>query len=159
MLIENNSDVIDIGCGRGEFVEYLSKKKTLCRILGIDFSKVVIENTKKRIPNSNFADIDVYKIGDYISMLEKFDYAVCFEVIEHLDKPNMLIDNILKILKPGGYLILTTPYENSILGEKEHVYSFDFQDMINFFKKPKWDLILLTRYYQNLNMFVLVKKI
>jgi len=157
--IKDNSDVIDIGCGRGEFVEYLTKRKKLCRVLGIDFSKIAIDDAKKRILTAKFADIDIYKIADYKSLLERFDYVSCFEVIEHLDRPDLLISNASKILKQSGYLILTTPYENSILGGEEHVYSFDFQDMINFFKKTEWDLITLTRYYKNLNMFVLAKKI
>jgi len=157
--IKDNSDVIDIGCGRGEFVEYLTKRKKLCRVLGIDFSKIAIDDAKKRILTAKFADIDIYKIADYKSLLERFDYVSCFEVIEHLDRPDLLITNASKILKQSGYLILTTPYENSILGGEEHVYSFDFQDMINFFKKTEWDLITLTRYYKNLNMFVLAKKI
>jgi len=157
--IKDNSDVIDIGCGRGEFVEYLTKRKKLCRVLGIDFSKIAIDDAKKRILTAKFADIDIYKIADYKSLLERFDYVSCFEVIEHLDRPDLLISNASKILKQSGYLILTTPYENSILGGEEHVYSFDFQDMIDFFKKTEWDLITLTRYYKNLNMFVLAKKI
>ncbi len=159
-MIKDNSEIIDIGCGRGDFVEYLTKRKQLSRILGIDFSKIAIEDAKKRITNAMFADIDIYKMADYKSLLEKFDYVICFETIEHLDRPDLLINNISKILKPEGFLILSTPYENLVYAEDEHIHSFNFQDMIDFFQKPKWNLIALTRYYKNfVNMFVLVQKL
>lgn len=159
-MIEDNTDVIDIGCGRGEFVEYLLKYKKQCRVLGIDFSKTAIEDAKKRIHNARFADIDVYKLADYSSLLKKHDYAVCFEVIEHLDRPDILINNIYEILKPNGYLILSTPYDNMVFGGDEHVFSFSFKDMCNFFENNKWNIITLTRYQRKFsNMFVLVQKI
>jgi 2-polyprenyl-3-methyl-5-hydroxy-6-metoxy-1,4-benzoquinol methylase len=80
-MIKENSEVIDIGCGRGEFLEYLLKQKPSCHVLGIDFSKIAIKDAKTRISNAEFADTNLYKLADYKSLLEKFDYAVCFEVI------------------------------------------------------------------------------
>jgi SAM-dependent methyltransferase len=98
-------------------------------------------------------------MADYRSLIERFDYAICFEVIEHLDRPDLLINMTSKILKPGGYFILTTPYENQIYADDEHIFSFDFKDMTDLFQKSEWDLITLTRYYKNfLNMFVLARK-
>jgi len=160
MLIKDNSNVIDIGCGRGEFIEHLLKSKHLCHVLGIDFSESAVLDAKKRIPGADFAAIDVYMMADYASLLEKYDYAVCFEVIEHLDRPDVLVNNIYKILKKNGYLILSTPYENSVYAEDEHIYSYDFQDIINLFNKHDWNIITMTRYHRNYsNMYVLIQKI
>jgi ubiquinone/menaquinone biosynthesis C-methylase UbiE len=39
-----------------------------------------------------------------------FDTALCFQVLEHVEEPSLLLDEALRILKPGGGLILTAPH-------------------------------------------------
>jgi len=40
---------------------------------------------------------------------ESFDVVLCLEVIEHVDDPEALLDEIVRVLAPGGHLILTGP--------------------------------------------------
>jgi 2-polyprenyl-3-methyl-5-hydroxy-6-metoxy-1,4-benzoquinol methylase len=45
--------------------------------------------------------------------LHKYDVVVCYHVIEHIKFPGLFMENICKLLKPGGVLIIGTPNMNS----------------------------------------------
>lgn len=155
-MIFDGAEVLDAGCGKGEFISYLKKRKTKCKITGIDISKIAVNDAKKKYPTCNFLHMNVYNISKYFN---NFDFVISFEIIEHLSTPNLFIEAAHNVLKPGGFLIITTPFDNQVYGGDEHIYSFDFQDMLNFFKDKKWQLISLTRYSTNFkNMFALIKK-
>jgi 2-polyprenyl-3-methyl-5-hydroxy-6-metoxy-1,4-benzoquinol methylase len=61
-----------------------------------------------------------------------FDVAICVEGIEHLENQWMLARNLSRILKPGGFLILSTP---NILNFRSRVRFF-LEGRYEFFKRP-----------------------
>jgi ubiquinone/menaquinone biosynthesis C-methylase UbiE len=95
---------LDVGCGDGYFC---SRVKSLynANVKGIDISEEACELSKKR-------DVDTI-CGDLKNTLpfndESFEAVFCGEVIEHVADTDFLLDEIYRILKKGGYLILTTP--------------------------------------------------
>jgi len=155
-MIKDGTNVIDIGCGSGEFVQFLHERKKNCKITGIDFSKVAIDEAKKNYRDCEFFAGDVMSLSNFSDL----DYAVCFETIEHLSEPSAFIDEVNKILKKDGIFFLSTPYNNMVSGGQEHITSFIFQDMVDYFEKSdKWIPIIIMRYSANLkNMMVITKK-
>lgn len=104
-----NKVVLDIGCWTGQF-EKLAKNITK-RIVGIDTNNKAIQIAQKTIPNVQF------KIGNALNIKfpkNSFDTVLLLEVIEHLPKNSekLVLKEIKKILKPNGYLILSTPNKN-----------------------------------------------
>lgn len=157
--IKDGSSVIDLGCGKGEFLQYLHLKRPACEIYGIDFSKVAIEYAKKLLPKGTFSEFDVQNVSYYASLHNKFDFVVSFETIEHLESPLMFVNEIECIIKDGGFLILSTPYNDMVKGGLEHVYSFDFQAMMTLFHTPRWTIITLNRYGKNYGNMLLIATI
>jgi len=159
-IITDGADVIDIGCGKGEFLQYLHDRKPACRIMGIDFSTESINFAKKYVPCGNFYVVDALNVSYYVSFMKKFDFAVSFETIEHIENPKMFVDEASFTLKKGGWFILSTPFENRVDGGAEHVYSFNYQDIVSFFSRDKWELVTLTRYGRDYsNMYILAQTI
>jgi len=157
-FIKDGASVLDLGCGKGEFLQFLKSKKQNCKLMGIDFSSSAIEYAKNNIIDVEFAVADVQNISYYKSLLKRFDYVVSFEVMEHLDVPLKFISEIECVLKDGGWLILSTPYNNMIGAGAEHIYSFDFFDICSFLKYPKWTLSMLSRYGREFsNMYIQAK--
>lgn len=156
-LIVDNSSVVDIGCGTGELIKYLFHLKKGCIFSGIDFSEVAINNARNERPNCRFIADDIINISKYYSDI---DYVISFETLEHLNEPQLVINEVYKILRKGGYFIISTPYDNLIAGE-EHINSFVFRDMVEFFEyKNGWEIVSLNRYSDKLkNMFIVAKKI
>jgi len=104
-----NKVILDIGCWTGLFenLSYNNAKK----IYGIDPGYDAIEYAKKKFPKADF------KVGNALNLpykKNKFDCVLFLEVIEHLPKDTEIkaLKEIKKVLKPNGYLILSTPSNN-----------------------------------------------
>ena len=68
-IISPNSSVLDVGCGQGDFYNYIKNKKI--NYYGIDISKSMIEKAKIKNPNINFYH------GNFLEeSFENFDYVV-----------------------------------------------------------------------------------
>ena len=99
--------VLDIGCGNGALVARLVERGLT--VTGIDSSASGIDVARASVPRAQFAAQSVD--GDLgILAPSSFDAAVSMEVIEHLFNPRALVRLAHRVLKPGGHLIVTTPY-------------------------------------------------
>lgn len=100
-------DVLDLGCGNGSFSGLLVENGF--NVTGLEHSSSGIQMCRHKHPNVVFDqhDIQCPLPPTYAGL---FDAVVSTEVIEHLLLPRKLIENALKALKPGGLLVITTPY-------------------------------------------------
>lgn len=101
------SKVLDLGCGNGSFSARLTLEGM--DVTGVDFSLSGIERARANFPGLRFAQHDLQQPLDG-SHAGLYDAVVCTEVIEHLLLPRMVMQNARHALKPGGQLIITTPF-------------------------------------------------
>jgi SAM-dependent methyltransferase len=97
-----NPEILDYGCGTGWFTEKLSR---IGRATGIDLSEAAIA-----IARQNFPDVE-YVAGNVLEMglqSDRYDVIVSQEVIAHIEDQSGYLEGIARILKRGGYLIITT---------------------------------------------------
>lgn len=95
---------LDLGCGDGSFLEYL-KKETQFQLVGVDSSKLQIKKCNSKNLKVIRADIEI----DLPFEDNSFDIVYSGEVIEHLYNPDFFLQEVKRILKPKGYLLLSTP--------------------------------------------------
>ena len=96
---------LDFGCGNGSLTNWLNNKGI--KAIGVDLSTSGIAVAKKAYPSITFST-DVS--AENIARLGPFDLALCIEVIAHCFYPSAEMKKIYDNLKPGGMLILVTPY-------------------------------------------------
>ncbi len=94
--------ILDLGCGTGWFTEKLSH---LGQVMGIDLSETAITLARSQFPHIRFIAGNLYDIA---LPAEHFDVVVSQEVIAHVDDQVKYLDRAAWILKPGGYLVVTT---------------------------------------------------
>lgn len=115
--LKNNHDqttVMDIGCGRGEWLEIL--KENRFKYIGIDSNKRMIEFCDAH----NLNVIDAEGIEYTKTLADESVHAItAIQVVEHMNIENLivLLKECYRALKPGGAIILETPNpENMIVG-------------------------------------------
>ena len=95
-------EILDFGCGTGWFTAELSR---LGRATGIDLSEGAIAQAKATYPHIPFIAANLFETS---FPAERFDVVVSQEVLAHVEDPPRYLDIIARILKPNGYLIITT---------------------------------------------------
>jgi 2-polyprenyl-3-methyl-5-hydroxy-6-metoxy-1,4-benzoquinol methylase len=103
------SVVMDAGCGNGSFIALFQDRNW--KLHGSDLSPTGIEIARKTFPNINFFLADGQtRYADFLSTIGPVDVVISTEVIEHLYDPRGFIRSCYELLKPGGTIVLTTPY-------------------------------------------------
>lgn len=109
--LDNSSKVLEVGCGKGAFVQHLCQRLNL-DVQGIELnSSAVLSAQASKIP---VFKRDVYKLAQ--EKTEFFDAVCTFQVLEHVPKPKEFINALISLLKPGGKLIISVPNSQSLLG-------------------------------------------
>jgi 2-polyprenyl-3-methyl-5-hydroxy-6-metoxy-1,4-benzoquinol methylase len=99
--------VLDVGCGNGVLCGTLAQAGM--QAVGCDVSESGIAIARVNFPQVEFRQLSVYDSpGDLAD--NKFDVVIATEVIEHLYEPGALLRFATAVLKPGGHVLLTTPY-------------------------------------------------
>lgn len=100
--------ILDVGCGRGEFLE--EAQKFGWNVTGSEYSETAVNILKAKNITVISGDIEEYSTTDY------FDVIVSIEVVEHLKNPLQNVNKMFSLLRPGGLLFLTTPNRKSLTG-------------------------------------------
>jgi SAM-dependent methyltransferase len=99
--IPYGSHVVDIGCGNGNILTRLEPR--ILRGIGLDRLAVLP-------PNTAYLEFYEWDAENTIPICAgEMDVAICLAVIEHLQDPEPVIKECLRVLKPTGCLILTSP--------------------------------------------------
>lgn len=103
-LIGSGKRVLDVGCCDGSIT--LRIKKLGNEVVGIDISEKAVRRARKKGLEVYVVDLNNEAIP---KNLGKFDVVVAAEILEHIFDTDGFLKKLRDVLKPQGYLILTTP--------------------------------------------------
>lgn len=110
--------LLDVGCGDGVITYFVNNK--VKEIYGIDNSKIRLAKAKKLGIHAKLVNLDTQKIPYKANF---FDAITCLDVIEHVYDPQRLANELSRVLKKKGRLILSTPN----IRFSDHLYSLIFK--------------------------------
>jgi SAM-dependent methyltransferase len=120
--------ILDAGSGTG-FGSAMLAEAGAEHVVGIDNDTSAVEQASADRPhNVEFAVCDVAGLPfDDAS----FDIVTCMEVIEHVDNPARVIDELHRVLKPDGLLLLSTPNREVVVpGNPFHLHEFTPDELV-----------------------------
>lgn len=118
-IVGPGADVVDIGCGVGILLERL-RDQNGCKCVGVDISPRAIEMLEAKGFEGLVAELPALPLPDH-----RFDAAIGTELIEHLDRPDLTLRQMARIVRPGGKVIVSTPDET--MGTEDslwHMHTF-----------------------------------
>ena len=96
--------ILDFGCGKGDFTHMASK---YCNsAYGIDCSEIAIDKAKTDYSEIDFQIVEENSRFPYDN--EVFDTILMIDVLEHILDTETLLEEVNRVLKPEGYLLITT---------------------------------------------------
>ncbi len=102
--LEGVRSICDLGCGNGHITGRLAKLGFT--VTGVDASASGIAIARRAYPSVEFVEALI----DRDLSLGQFDLVVSSDVIEHMYRPSDLLEAARAVLKPGGQILLGTPY-------------------------------------------------
>ncbi|HEX9801044.1 MAG TPA: class I SAM-dependent methyltransferase [Thermoanaerobaculia bacterium] len=98
-------DVLDIGCGRADLLR--DHAGAIRRYVGVEFHADRVESLSRRYPR---ADFRIRNLDEEALEIEgTFDVILLVAVIEHIWNQRFLLSQLAPRLKPGGFIVFTTP--------------------------------------------------
>jgi ubiquinone/menaquinone biosynthesis C-methylase UbiE len=102
--LEKGLRVLEIGCGKGRMLSFLNKQGL--EVTGLDLDADALRQCRESFPN-----LQVHQgSGDDLPFPnEAFDLVLSFDVFEHIKDSNKHLQEVIRVLKPGGQYLLQTP--------------------------------------------------
>jgi SAM-dependent methyltransferase len=104
------SRILDLGSGQGDLAKDLRAAFPKAEIAGIELSAVGLAIASAKVPDARFFQRDLLEPASALAPARSWArYAVCSEVLEHLDNPGLFLAHASEYLAPEGTLVVTVP--------------------------------------------------
>ena len=136
--------ILDVGCGTGRYTKIFTQQGA--KVVGIDFSKNMLKIAKARVKKAEFKQTDITKKFPFPD--NTFDKIVCSLVVSHIKNLSPVLKEMKRVLKDGGFIILTTlhpdidfwGFESAgstpfLISKYKCTYCHTFPELRDFFKK------------------------
>lgn len=101
----NFQSLLEIGCGSGFVLSGIAMAFPTARMVGSEIFVAGLEVAAKRMPQAELVQLDARKLP----YVEEFEIVAAFDVIEHIEEDETVLQNFFSAIKPGGVCIVTVP--------------------------------------------------
>jgi 2-polyprenyl-3-methyl-5-hydroxy-6-metoxy-1,4-benzoquinol methylase len=115
--VPRDANVLDLGCGNGGVAAELAQRGHHGRYVGMDFSAKLLEEAKKKVPNTvsniEFVEADLTGEFDQQSAIKdrRFDWIFAFAVLHHIPSTELRVEflaRVKELLAPDGRFAIST---------------------------------------------------
>ena len=138
LIPKGKNRILDVGSGGAWAAKELAPDSDF--FISFDLADKNVRKALEKFPHENHYGV----VGDSLKLpfvKNVFDVIIASEIIEHIVDPRLFVDGLLQILKPGGMLIISTPYKekitysqcihcNKMTPKNAHLHSFD-EEILN----------------------------
>ncbi len=113
--IPDNYKILDIGCGGGKFIKYLSQNNKTYQLYGLDHSKEMIELTRKinsEAIKQNRLKLMVGSVTNIELEDNSLDFISAFETVQFWPDIDKAFSEVYRILDKNGFFLIINRYPN-----------------------------------------------
>lgn len=140
------SNFLEIGCGTGFVLSAVSKSFPHAEIFGSEYFEEGLVYARQRLPKATFNQMDARSIPHSLY----FDAIGAFDVLEHIQEDDVVLNQIYKALKPSGIVFITVPQHPwlwSVVDEHAcHVRRYTEQELDRKVKAAGFEVVLSTSF-------------
>ena len=116
--------LLDVGCGLGFDVERLAKNAS-AKIIGLDTSYELLKTAQDRARDLGITNTDYVLADAHLPSFKdgQFDGARVDRTLQHLERPNLVIEGMARTVRMGGRVVCAEPDWGSFFVEDDHIDS------------------------------------
>ena len=154
-LVTPRSTVLDLGCGSGALGQYLAETRS-CTSDGVTLSEAEAAHARPHYRRVVVDNLESCDLGTTFAG-QRYDFIVCADVLEHLSRPERVLDACRALLAPGGRLLISVPnaaycgllaelmqgefrYREEGLLDRTHLRFFTRRSLGRFLAEERWAL-------------------
>lgn len=136
--------VLDIACGTGYGCHMVAKerKREVTEMIGVDIDEETLFYANREYNHQKITYVKGNAVDPGLpEQLGLFDTILSFETIEHVEDDRLFMDNLYQMLKPGGTLVLSSPFgrgRGMLTSEPFHVHQLtpaEFEELFERFSE------------------------
>lgn len=110
---------LDIGCGTGELASLLARSDWPAQAVGLDYAPNMCIQAAEKVEAAGWDDRARFTAGDseHLPFCDaSFDLVTCSNSFHHYPHQQVVVDEVYRILKPGGMFILIDGFRDNAIG-------------------------------------------
>jgi SAM-dependent methyltransferase len=108
---------LEVGCGSGVVLAALREELPDLRLVGSDLYPEALEIARRRLPDVELRELDARRLP----FDAEFDVAGAFDVIEHVDEDEQVLESLRRSVRSGGGVLLLAPQHPWLWSEHDRV--------------------------------------
>ena len=131
--LKDDDVVLDLGTGNGKLLREVGKRDFVCRLIGIDFSKEMLDEAREKLKQENLnAQLIQRTLPDIGLKKESIDYVISNIALHHVKDKKKLYSAIYNVLKKNGLLYAEVPFEKKQKAPNRWGHWYFFETFENF---------------------------
>ncbi len=125
---QSDSQILEIGCGTGNVLQALEKNFPTAQLVGMDLFREGLQFARRRVKGGLVQADLAFPPFDRL-----FDLVGMFDVLEHIQDDQIVLNQTYQMIKPGGWLLLTVPADPRLWSyfdiASHHVRRYTLQEL------------------------------
>lgn len=144
------SSFLEIGCGTGFVISAISKRFPKVKLSGSEYFEEGLVYARQRLPGAEFTQMDARHIPYEL----EFEAIGAFDVLEHIEEDEVVLQQIYNALKSGGFMFITVPQHRWLWSAVDkyacHVRRYDAKELHQKVYRTGFEIIRSTSFVSTL---------